>query len=251
MSGPLADLPPRQLFLDHLTELRRRLFVWALAVILGGVIGYYLNDTLLRLLVKPLGQPLYYTSPAGGFSLTIQLSLFFGVLLSAPVLVCQVLQFARPALPAGARISTLRYILGSCLLLVAGVAFAYLLTLPAALHFLGGFGSSDVQSLISTREYFSFVLVYLVGFGLLFQLPLVIFLWHGVSPLNPKQLFQKQGWVVLLSFILAAIITPTPDPVNQALMAFPLILLYNLSLLLIWLTSRRRNGLHPLCETTG
>jgi len=124
--------------------------------------------------------------------------------------------------------------------MVTGVSFAYFVSLPAALYFLGEFGSAQVQSLISTDAYFSFVTRYLLGFGILFQLPLILLLVNAISPMSPRHLMWYQRYVIVLSFVLAAIITPTPDPLNQAIMAVPVILLYQVSVLGIWFINRRR-----------
>jgi sec-independent protein translocase protein TatC len=121
-----------------------------------------------------------------------------------------------------------------------GVVFAYFVSLPAALYFLSSFGSEEMASLISTTEYFSFVSRYMLGFGLLFQLPLIMILVNSVYQLKIRTLFKYQKWVILVSFILAAILTPTPDVFNQLIMALPIILLYQVSLGVIWLTHNHK-----------
>ena len=111
--------------------------------------------------------------------------------------------------------------------MLSGLAVAYHSSLPAALHFLGAFGVGSVKSLISTDEYFSFVLRYLACFAS-FQLPLVMLLLNRMTPLSPKTLIKHSRYVIAASFIIAAVITPTPDPVNQTIAVSPIIVLYAL-----------------------
>lgn len=121
-----------------------------------------------------------------------------------------------------------------------GMAFAYFVSLPASLHFLTTFGDSgDIHALITANEYFNFVLTYVAGFAILFQVPLIITFTNRVTPLPPKKLLGATRYVIVLSFIVAAIITPTPDPMNQAIMAGPIILLYLLSVCIVTLHPKR------------
>lgn len=105
--------------------------------------------------------------------------------------------------------------------------------MPAALHFLSGFGSENIKALISTGDYFSFMSLYLIGFAVFFQLPLVMLIINTIKPLQPKKLVGYINYVILISFILAAVITPTPDVINQIIMALPPITLYLLSIIVI------------------
>jgi sec-independent protein translocase protein TatC len=120
-----------------------------------------------------------------------------------------------------------------------GAAFAYFITLPAALHFLNEFSSDQVKALISTNEYISFVTIYVAAFAILFQLPLILLFINHITPLSPGALMRQQRLVILLSFVAAAVITPTPDIVNQTFMALPIIVLYQISMALVWLVNRR------------
>jgi hypothetical protein len=118
------------------------------------------------------------------------------------------------------------------------MAVALLLSLPTALRFLEDFGGPQVQPLISTDRYFSFVLLYVGGFAVLFQLPLLLVLLNQVVPLSVRTLMTKQRWVVLGSFVVAALLTPTPDPMNQALLAVPIIGLYQVGIASVWVANR-------------
>lgn len=229
-----------QSFAQHLSELRRRLGSSLLFFMIGSVIGYLIHDQVLTLLTKPLNQPVFYTNPAGGFEFVFQISLFFGFLVSLPVFVYHIVRFIEPALPK--RYPKLLFIIliSSSLLLISGMAFAYFVSLPAALYFLNKFSTSEIQALISTSEYFSFVTRYLVGFGLVFQLPLIFIAINTVKKISTRAMLKAERWVILVSFILAAILTPTPDIFNQLIMALPLILLYQLTVVIIWLLNTKK-----------
>lgn len=223
---------------EHLSELRGRFFWIIVSVIFGSTLGYFLNSTLLVVLIEPLKQPLYYTSPTGGFELVIKISVIFGIIVSAPVITYHVFRFLEPAMPKQSKKVLLWFLGGSWALMIIGLSFAYFLSLPAALHFLGEFGTKNVQSLISTNEYFSFILRYLAGFAILFQLPLILLMINQMNKLKPKKLISLSRFVIIASFVIAAIITPTPDPVNQTIMAVPLIALYFFSVFVIWILNR-------------
>lgn len=225
-------------FLEHFQELRNRLGIWFIFLILFSYIGYVLRDNISLILLKPLNQTLYFSSPAGGFNYIFSISLFFGFLSSLPLLVYELTIFVEPALPEKVKNSSLKILAYSSLLMILGILFSYYIVLPQALNFLVNFGGENIQSLISTTEYFSFVTKYLVGFGILFELPLIMIFLNKVKKLNMKKLWSFERWIILIAFALAAVLTPTPDVVNQLIMAVPIILLYQISIIIIWLINR-------------
>ena len=237
----MSEALHRQPFLAHIQELRGRVAWCVVALLIGTTIGYYIKDELLKIVVAPLGQTLYYTSPGGGFSLIIQLCLGFGIVFAVPIFIFHIIRFLAPIVPGYSLRFLLTILCTSCVLVSLGVAFAYFVSLPAALYFLNEFSNDQVQALISTDTYLSFVAVYLAGFAVLFQLPLLLLIVNSVVPLTPKKLLINTKWVVLGSFIVAAIITPTPDPFNQAIMAGPIIVLYLASILLVKIANRKTN----------
>lgn len=228
-------------FLDHVLELRRRLFWVALVFVAGSSLGFLLNEPLQVLLVQPLGERLYYTSPLGGFDFLFRISLFFGSLAAIPVVVYNLIKFIEPVLGLVHKAYVVRLCVSSALLMATGVAFAYFLSLPPTLQFLVGFNSENISSLISTTEYLSFVTKYLIGFGLIFQIPLIVIVINRLTPLSPERLKKSQKYVIVGSFILAALITPTPDLLNQTIMALPMIVLYELSILWVWFSNSQQS----------
>jgi sec-independent protein translocase protein TatC len=196
----MAKTTDRQPFLAHIQELRLRLTWSALTLLAGTVIGYLLRDQLLLLLVAPLGQTLYYTSPGGGFSLIVQLCLGFGIVVAVPVLIFHLIRFLAPVLPNYSTKFLFIVLFSSCFLVSLGVVFAYTISLPAALYFLSEFSNEHVKALISTDTYMSFVTIYLAGFALLFQLPLILLIVNNITPLQPKKLLAHTRCVILISF---------------------------------------------------
>jgi sec-independent protein translocase protein TatC len=197
---------------------------------------------LLQWLTAPLQQTLYYSSPGGGLALMLQIALTFGVILTIPVALFHLVRFVSPVLPPRSRLWLVGVITASSVLAALGMAAALFGSLPTALRFLEEFGGPSVQPLISTDRYFSFVLLYVGGLALLFQLPLLLVLLNQVVPLSIRTLMTQQRWVILGSFVVAALLTPTPDPLNQALLAFPMIGLYQVGVASVWVANRPRRG---------
>lgn len=237
-----------QPFITHVRELRTRL-LWSVgAVLLGASVGFLLKEQILILIQRPLGQTLFYSSPTGGLDFLVKVCLLFGLVLALPVCVYNLLKFLEPAIAKRSKHMATKSLVASLILAAGGVAFAYLVSLPAALNFLTKFGLPGVESLISANEYLSFVMTYLVGFALIFQLPLLLLVINTVTPLSPRGLLKSGRLVVAGSFIVAAVLTPTPDPVNQSIMALPVVLLYLFSVLFIWLKNRAVKSVPEMSE---
>ena len=226
-----------QPFSEHVRELRRRLIYVVATLFLGSIVGYAIHGSLFRLIKRPLHEQLYYTTPLGGFNAMIKISILFGLIITVPVFIYQLAKFLGPAFRH--RIRPPRIVFFSIILATAGVLFAYFIGLPASLHFLANVDSQDLQSIITVNEYLNFVAAYSAGFAILFQLPLILLFINRIKPQRPGRLMHIQRYVVLFSFIVAAILTPTPDPINQIIMALPIILLYQFSIALIWFVNRR------------
>jgi sec-independent protein translocase protein TatC len=223
---------------EHIDELRRRIFSTLLVFFLVAAVGYILRDGLLAILSSPLGEKLYVTSPAGAFNFVIKLCAAFGLIISLPVVTFHILRFLQPVMPIRIVKNFAKYLVASFLLTVCGVMFSYFVSLPAALKFLMNFGENRLELIITANEYFNFVLAYVLGFALLFQLPLIIMIINSVKPLPPRKMLSQLRFVIVGAAIVSAIITPTPDPVNQAIMAGPIILLYLVSVLAVVFANR-------------
>lgn len=221
-------------FSDHIGELRRRIFVVALVFVVASSLAYNYREVLLQIIMSPLhGQKLIYLTPAGGFSFIFQIAMYAGLLATAPVLIHQLYGFIKPALPLQARRSAIKVVLSALVLLSLGVAYGYFVAVPSALGFLSTFAGDNVLPSLTADSYLTFFLSYIAGLGLLFQLPLLLVFWHWISPLGPGGLLKSERWVILFAFVAAALITPTPDVVNQTMIAVPLIVMYQFGVIAV------------------
>lgn len=235
ISHPQPESP--KTFLEHLNELKNRFFVWLLFLILFSVLGYFVYPSVLSLLVKPLDQPLYYSSPVGAFEVVFNTSLFFGFITSLPVLLYQILKFLSPSFGKKIPYSIFLLIILSLLLASLGIVICYLLILPPSLKFLSQFERQELTALISTNDYFSFVFKYLGSFAVIFQMPLVMYAANKIHKLKVKNLLINFRYVFLASFVTAGFLTPTPDMINQTIMATPILTMYLISVLIIWISN--------------
>lgn len=152
------------------------------------------------------------------------------------------------------RRSALFYVGLSTSLAAAGVLFAYFVSLPAAINFLTGFSVNHIQAMLTADSYLSFVATYLLGAALLFQIPLLLLIINTMTPLKPSKLMKLQKFVVVGAFILGAIISPTPDIMNQAFLAIPVIAMYQLGVAMVWLQNKlraRKVRARPLPQEPG
>ena len=210
------------------------------SLIAGSFVGYKLHNQIVEVLMRPIdGLPLYFSNPAGGFEFLLKVSMTFGLLLALPVVCYNVIKFLEPVMNRPSKRFVSLLVISSIVLALGGATFAYYISLPAALNFLMGASVASVEPLLSTQEYFSFVLIYLAGFAALFQVPLVLVIINRITPLKPMKLLKNQRFVILISFIVAAILTPTPDPVNQTIMAAPAIVMYQFGVMAVAITNRR------------
>lgn len=225
----------------HLKELQWRLVLVAAFFITGAVLAYNFQAQLVPALLNPLhGEKLVYLNPAGGFSFIFLISIYAGIALSLPVLIQQLYAFLRPALPDTARRRSSIIIVCSFLLLTGGISFGYFFAVPGALDFLYGFADQYVNASLTADSYLNFLIAYTIGIGIVFQIPLLLLLVNSIRPISPGGLMKSEKWVVLIAFIVAAIITPTPDPINQAIIAGPVIIVYQFGVIAILISHARR-----------
>ena len=216
----------------HLTELRSRIIKCLIAVALGSCVGYYYVEEIMHYLTLPVGK-LYYLQPSEAFFTYLKVAVFVGFLLALPVVFFHVWRFFLPALTR-----TERMILGvivptSVVLFFIGLAFSFFLVLPAAVRFFMGFGNTELEALFSVDKYFSFVLTFILPFGFVFELPLVITILGKMGLVGSDFLGRHFRLVIFLSFVLGALITPTPDVFTQSMIALPMFLLYGVGYLIV------------------
>jgi sec-independent protein translocase protein TatC len=227
--------------MDHVQELKGRLFWVAIFFVVAAAASYPFFQTIVNLLIKPLGHhKLYYLSPAGGFSFMIKVCMYAGFIGALPVVIYHLYKFIAPVMKKEHARAVIGYTIASTGLAVIGMVFAYLVSLPAALHFLTEIDVGQVTAMLTIDAYMSFIIAYLIAGALLFQLPLIMLIINTVTPLKPKKLMGFQRHIIIGSFVVAAIISPTPDAVNQSLLAAPMIVMYQIGIVLIWLINRKK-----------
>ncbi|HMR63864.1 MAG TPA: twin-arginine translocase subunit TatC [Anaerolineae bacterium] len=233
--NPLERLVGEMTLLEHLEELRDRLVKAAIAVLIGTVISTIFTKQILQFLIAPYGQQLQLISPTEGIAVYFRVALTAGVILAMPFLVYQLLMFVLPGLESGEK----RYIIwgvpSATLLFLAGVAFAWFILIPAAIGFLSGFLPDVFDADWRSNEYIPFVTSLIFWIGVSFETPLIIFIMSKIGIVTPQFLIKQWRFAVLIIAIAAAMITPTPDPFNMALVMLPLFVLYGFSILLSYL----------------
>ncbi|MFY9268229.1 MAG: twin-arginine translocase subunit TatC [Candidatus Manganitrophaceae bacterium] len=215
----------------HLRELRSRLIKAVLILTLFSGLAFYFSENLLVFLRRPLRAELVFLAPAEAFWADLKVSLFLGLVAALPFVFYEVWQFVAPGLRPEERGALLPFLVLSVFFFFVGMAFCYFVALPFALEFLIDYGRrSGITPQISVSMYVDFNLKFLIGFGLAFELPLVMLLLSRMGLLTPAFLARNRKYAAVLAFVIAAILTPTPDIFNQCIMAIPLILLYELGI---------------------
>lgn len=222
----------------HLTELRSRLIKSLIAVAVGSVVGYCFIGDIMHYLTLPAGK-LYYMQPSEAFFTYIKVAIVAGFLLALPVIFYQAWRFFLPALTRKERLVLGLVVPISVLLFFAGLAFSFFLVLPAGIRFFMSFGNGELEALFSVNRYFDFVISFVLPFGFVFELPLIITILGKIGILSSRFLGKYQRIVIFLSFILGAIITPTPDIFTQSMIALPMIVLYEVGYLIVRFALRK------------
>jgi sec-independent protein translocase protein TatC len=242
----------RMSFFDHLSELRKRIVNSLIGIGVGAVIGLLISKRFIQFITTPmlkalaanhLDQNLYYTSPAGYISLVINLGIYIGIVLAMPYVLYQIWLFVAPGLYKTEKRAFTSFVTFGTLLFACGLAFAYFILLPRTLNFLMGFANDGpVKPLISINEYFSLILIILLGMGLIFEMPIVIYILSLFGLVTPKLLLKNFRYAMLLITVAAAIITPTPDATTMLVFMMPMVGLYFVSVLVSYVVVRKKRA---------
>ncbi len=234
-------------FLDHLEELRRRLFWIVGAIVIGVVLGFALLSKLdiIRLLERPIlplmhGQKLIYTHPGTSFHILLNASLVLGLILAAPVIVGQIWGFLAPALYAHEKRVVVPVLMSMVALFLAGVALSYFVVLPLTLRFLMSIESTALTPMISATDYFDFAISMCLAFGLVFEVPIAILALTALGLITPQFLSRYRRHAIVVCLTAAAFITPGADPYSLFALAIPLYVLYELSVFVAQFAYRKR-----------
>ena len=241
----MVDSAEKQPFMSHLEELRKRLVVCAIGVGAGFVIAYIFSERLFQLLVAPLkavmpeGDQLIFTNLPEMFFAYIKVAFIAGIMAAAPLIFYQLWMFIAPGLYQKEKKMAIPFVISSTILFVGGALFGYFVVFPFGFKFFIGFSNDYIKALPSVKQYFSFSMKLLFAFGVVFELPVIIFFLSKMGIVTPQFLRQKRKYAILLTFVLAAILTP-PDVITQCMMAGPLIVLYEIGIIVSRIAQKKK-----------
>jgi sec-independent protein translocase protein TatC len=228
--------------IEHLRELRSRLMKASLAIIATTIISLTFAEQEVILLKYLAGNyKLIALEPTETFVAFFKVAFMTGIAMSMPFLVYQLYRFLAPGLTKSEKYWALLSLPVVALFFLMGVLFCYFVVLPSATSFLLGFGGGIIEATPTVSKFLDFVVKFLFALGLAFETPVVIFILSKLGVATPKRLRKFRRWFYVIAFIVAAIITPTPDPINQTIVAVPIIILYEIGILFAWLGTRAQN----------
>ena len=232
--------------IDHFAELRNRLFISLGAWVVAAGAAFVVRFRLLEWLRAPLPESmtLNYFSILEPFVVSMQIASFFGLVLAAPVIVSQIWAFIAPGIYKEERRYAVPFILFTALAFALGVTFAYYVVLPFTLPILLGFLGGEAQGLLSIGRYISALLLLMGVFGIMFEMPVLGYLLARIGILRHEPMARHRRWAIVAGLVLAAVITPTADPFNFALVAGPLVVLYELTIFVVRISQRKERHGH-------
>lgn len=245
----------------HLSELRKRIIISLIGLMMGFLLSFNYSENLFRFLTLPLrsemsfsirypfisfipsqikNPSLVFLAPAEAFWMHLKVSLVSGLIISLPLILFQLWRFISPGLLPKERRYIGPFVIIATTLFLFGAAFCFFFVLPFAMGFLLTYKTGFIVPMLSVGNYVDFCLKFILAFGAVFELPIVIVFLTRMGLVTPKTLAKKRKYAVLLAFIVAALLTPTPDAFNQILMAGPIIILYEAGILVSRIFGARR-----------
>ncbi len=238
--------------LEHLEALRRVFIISFVSIIPGAVLGWIIRDKTLALLVAPvkrLNYDLVFITATEALTAHLKISVVAGLIFASPVIAYQFWKFVLPALHTHEKRYLLIFIPSSVILFVGGISFAYYSVFSYAVKFLLSFGGEGLAPMLSLSKYLSFTIWFLLPFGVIFELPLVVVALARLGIVTPRFLASKRKFAVLAGFAIAAVVTPTTDMITQGIMGGAMYLLYEISIWLAYLVRPGRKKQTALPET--
>jgi sec-independent protein translocase protein TatC len=232
-------------FLEHLEDLRKRLFNAFLVIILGAIPGWYFSKPIYNILARPVtdvlpeGTKLAFTTLTAPFMLYMKVAFLTSLFVTSPFVFLQLWYFIAPGLYHKERRYVVPFVFFTSFFFILGALFGYFMVFPWAVKFFISL-AADFQPVITVDQYFSFVLRVLLGIALVFELPTLIFFLSKLGIVTARWMIRNFKYAVLAAFVIAAIITPTPDMITQTLVAVPMLALYGLSILIALVVGRSR-----------
>ncbi len=231
---------------DHLEELRKRLMRSLIAAFIAFGVCYNFKEWLFEIITRPLVESLpkntsmIYTSLPEAFFNYLKISFFAGLVVASPYILYQIWKFISPGLYSSEKKYVLPFVLSSTLLFAGGVLFGYFVALPPAFRFFLEFSTDFLKPMLTIREYLSLSIKLLLAFGIVFEIPVFIFFLAKIGVVNSKMLVKQRKYAILLIFIAAALLTPTPDAFTQTIMAIPMMILYEIGIFVAKWGEKRR-----------
>jgi sec-independent protein translocase protein TatC len=246
-------------FFEHLIELRKRIISALTSIVIGALAGWFVAPHFISTMTRPMNKALaengldphlIVTHPAGYLNLLITTSIYIGLVMASPWVLYQIWLFVAPALYRRERSAIAGFLFSTVFLFLAGIAFGYFISLPYVLRFLVKISiQGPVRPLIDVNEYFDLILLILLGLGLVFELPVLIFFLSLFGIVTPQFLIRNFRYALLVITILAAVLTPTPDALTMILFMSVLVGLYFIGVAVSWVVVRRRKeGLSATAE---
>jgi len=242
MEDPVEEKMP---FTAHLEELRTRIIRIIIAATIGFGVCWYFKEWLFQIITRPLYRVLppnsfmIYTSLPEAFFNYMKISFYASLFLISPYILYQLWKFVSPGLYKSEKKYMFPFVISSTILFICGILFGYYLALPPAFSFFVEFSSDFLKPMFSMREYLSLSLKLLLAFGVSFELPVVIFFLARIGVVNSKMLSRNRRYAILIIFIAAAILTPSPDALTQIIMAVPLMGLYEIGIIVAKLAEKK------------
>ena len=247
--------------LDHLIELRSRLLKCVYALVITGALCFYFSEQLFAILVHPLkeafgdgGGRLVYTKLYEAFFVQVKIAFFGAFCLSFPIIANQLWAFVAPGLYAREKKALLPFILATPFLFAMGASLAYFVVMPTAFHFFlefqGDSSGLSVEALPSADAYLGLVMQFILAFGISFLMPVLLMLLNRAGFVTRAQLMGLRRYMIVAAFVLAAVLTP-PDVVSQLMLAIPLLLLYEVTIIAIWFTDRNKSDVEDAEEAAA
>jgi len=238
--------PDKMTFLEHLEELRQRLVRTCVYLALGFAACWGFREQIFHFMVQPMRaagfkDKFIFTGPAEALMLYMKMAFFVGIFLAAPLILWEIWGFIAPGLYKNEKKWAVPFIGMGTFFFAGGALFGHYFLFPLTFQFLYTFGGEDMQFMPRIGEYWSFYSWFLLGLGLVFQIPVVIFVLARLGLVSAAFLLRMWKWAVLGSFVLSAVITPTPDIVTQTALAGPMVGLYLLGVLIAWVFGKDRS----------
>jgi sec-independent protein translocase protein TatC len=228
-----SDGSARMSFLEHLEELRKRIIYSVYAILAGCGVSFFFaarrTDDRQRYLTS-MGGKLIYTDFTGGFFFYFKVGALSGLILAMPVVLWQFWMFVAPGLYQKEKKIVVPFVMSASTLFGSGVAFAHFVAIPSMLKFFAGFENQYIDMRPNAADAFEFYVLMVLAFGLVFQMPIVVFFLARFGIVTARFMWKNFRYAILIIFIIAAVATPTADPVNQAIFAAPMIVLYLISI---------------------